>query len=263
MTEPSDHSFDAIIEKFAQNIYGSTKGRLRHELLVHHLKYHINYAQPTLDKSLQVIDVGAGTGIMSAEFARYGHQVTFNDISNDALGFAKGQLSDFNNVHFLSGSLSELSMQNRFDIVLCHAVLEWLVDPHAAIVKLLSLLKPGGHLSLSFFNQDAHRFGNLLYGNFDYVMAGMPQKNTVRLNPKNALSPNQILTFIETLDVTVLHTAGLRCFHDYLYDRDKQIEEYDVLKKMEIEYGTQSPYKWLGKYFHVILRKKSPKIIRG
>ena len=33
-----DQSFDKIADKFEKNIYGSSKGQLRHELLVHHLK---------------------------------------------------------------------------------------------------------------------------------------------------------------------------------------------------------------------------------
>ena len=32
-----DQSFDKFADKFEKNIYGSTKGQLRHELLVHYL----------------------------------------------------------------------------------------------------------------------------------------------------------------------------------------------------------------------------------
>lgn len=258
MTQNSDHSFDAIIEKFAQNIYGSTKGRLRHELLVHYLRHYTNYDRPTHDNSpMKIIDVGAGTGIMTAEFARFGHSVTCNDLSDDALVHARSQLSDFNNIDFLPGNLVDLVIDGNADLVTCHAVLEWLADPKPAIKKLVSLVKPGGHLSLSFFNRDAHRFGNILYGNFDYVMAGMPNKNTVRLNPKNSLKPEEILKCLAREQIEVLHTAGLRCFHDYLFDRQKQTKDFVVLKQLEIDLGTQSPYKWLGKYFHIIAMRKS------
>ena len=83
----------------------------------------------------------------------------------------------------------------------------------------------------------------------------MRQKNTVRLNPNNALEPEQIISLLEKLNMRVNFSAGIRCFHDYLYDRTKQQTHYHQLKQMELKYGVQSPYKWLGKYFHIIAQK--------
>jgi len=56
-----DRNFDGISGKFANNIYGTTKGRLRHELLIHHLE--ANNVLVDL-KSKRVIDVGCGLGHM-------------------------------------------------------------------------------------------------------------------------------------------------------------------------------------------------------
>ena len=81
--------------------------------------------------------------------------------------------------------------------------------------KLVDLVKPGGHLSLSFFNHDAQLFGNMLYGNFNYVEQGMTTKNIVRLSPQNPQKPKVILSQLETLQVNILKQAGIRCFHDY------------------------------------------------
>jgi S-adenosylmethionine-dependent methyltransferase len=246
-----DQSFDTLADKFEKNIYGSTKGQLRHELLVHHLENQLNLH----DRALQVLDAGGGTGIMTEYFLNQGHNVTLSDISIDVLDIAKQKLAGANNLRVMQTDILSLDPAVRYDLVICHAVLEWVQNPQLLIVKLLKLVKPGGHLSLSFFNYDAQLFGNMLYGNFDYVEKGMPTKNIVRLSPSNPQRPKTILSDLMQLSLDIKHTAGIRCFHDYLKEPDKQINQYATLKQLEIEYGSQEPYKWLGKYFLIIAQK--------
>ncbi|GAA6183182.1 methyltransferase domain-containing protein [Aliiglaciecola sp. NS0011-25] len=250
MSKNSDQSFDSLMDKFANNIYGSSKGKLRHELLVNSLHDYIKLA----NKPLDIIDVGGGTGIMSKVMLELGHTLTFNDLSAEAVEMAKENLAEFDDVTFVCGSLNDLPPNKTYDLVICHAVLEWLNSPFEAISALVSQVKPGGILSLSFFNKDAHRFGNLLYGNFDYVAADMKNKNTVRLNPNNALEPKKVISHLQNLPVEIISSAGIRCFHDYLKDTTKQQDEYENIKAAEIKYGHTEPYKWLGKYFHLIVR---------
>jgi S-adenosylmethionine-dependent methyltransferase len=42
-----------------------------------------------------------------------------------------------------------------FDVVACHAVLEWLADPGAAVAGLATFLQAGGFLSVMFYNREA------------------------------------------------------------------------------------------------------------
>ena len=66
-----DQSFDKFADKFEKNIYGSTKGRLRHELLVHHLHQSIRLDSESID----VLDAGGGTGVMTEVMLNLGHRV--------------------------------------------------------------------------------------------------------------------------------------------------------------------------------------------
>lgn len=248
-TNSVDGNFDGIANKFDENIYGTTKGRLRHQLLVHCLSSYIE-ARP-----INVLDVGGGTGMMSAEFAKNGHYVTIADISQDALVIAKKRLKDFPNTKFINCDISELSGQ--YDFIIFHAVLEWLDEPLQSLLFLHTLLNKQGFMSLSFFNHDAKLFNNLLYGNFDYVEKGLPSKNTVRLNPHNAQSPPKVIEFLQKSKVySVLESRGIRCFHDYMLDKSKIDTLYQQLYDMEIKYGDTEPYKWLGKYFHIMLEAR-------
>lgn len=252
----SRHNFDGIANKFDKNIYGTSKGQLRHRLLLDYLSDYLE-----CEEVLNVLDAGGGTGMMSREFASREHQVTLIDSSNDVLDIAKERLEEFDNCFiYHSGILdiySVLQKQTNFDLVLCHAVLEWLPNPFEVIQFIIdNLLKPNGILSLSFFNYDAMLLNNVLYGNFDYVKSGLKVRNTVRLNPHNPQKPAEVIAFINrNTNAEVIHHAGIRCFHDYMLDKSKIENEFEALYEMEKTYGCEAPYKWVGKYSHLLIKK--------
>jgi S-adenosylmethionine-dependent methyltransferase len=250
---PSDTFFDGIANKFDQNIYGTSKGRLRHQMLLHHLSSLIH--SPA---SLDVMDAGGGTGIMSLVFATENHKVTLCDGSEEVLEIAKQRLVNAPNTTIEKRDILSLNYPESFDLVLCHAVLEWVQEPLRIIDKLFVQLRKGGRLSLSFFNRDAALFNNAIWGNFDYIDAGLNTRNQVKLNPHNAQRPKEIIQYITDNypNYHIEHKAGIRCFHDYLHDRSKQIDEYEKLLELELEYGATEPYMWLGKYFHLIIVKQ-------
>jgi S-adenosylmethionine-dependent methyltransferase len=246
-----DQSFNNIADKFEKNIYGTSKGRLRHELLLHYMQTHMDLAT----SKLQILDAGGGTGVMARSLVDLGHQLSINDISEDVLTLAREKFRDDSSISFIHGEIQNLDPALSYDVVVCHAVLEWLQEPLQGVAALLERVKPGGYLSLSFFNKHAYRFANLLYGNFDHVKADMQGKNRVRLSPNNALFPEVVIGYLQSLPVTIVNKAGIRCFHDYLKDRQLRDSHYEKIKQAEIEYGCQEPYLWLGKYFHIIVQK--------
>jgi hypothetical protein len=81
--------------------------------------------------------------------------------------------------------------------VLCHAVLEWLAEPHAILPVLHQLTAPGGWLSLAFYNRDALIYRNLLKGHFRKMrkndMAGEKQS----LTPQQPLDPRELAAQLE------------------------------------------------------------------
>ena len=249
----SDGSFNGIANKFDENIYGTTKGQLRHQLLLHFLSSSLASAH------MNVLDLGGGTGMMSVEFAKRGHSVTVFDMSQDALNIAQQRLKDYPNTQYILGELSEIDshINTQYDFIICHAVLEWLSDPLSALLNMRSLLKVNGQMSLTFFNHDAKVFANLLYANFDYVINGLPVKNTVRLNPHNAQKPQEVLALLDKSEVFETKSSrGIRCFHDYIADKSKITSLYQQLFDMEVKYSDAEPYKWLGKYFHIMLEAR-------
>ncbi|WP_371193295.1 methyltransferase domain-containing protein [Glaciecola sp. SC05] len=244
-------SFDGIANKFDKNIYGTTKGRLRHALLTHYLVDCLDAETP-----LSVLDAGGGTGMMSYEFASRGHRVDILDVSSETLDIAKQRLIDFPETNYICGDIG--SVERQYDLIICHALLEWLDDPILALDKLIHMLRPEGVLSLSFFNQDAMLFNNAIYGNFDYIAKGMKVRNVVRLNPHNPQSPAKVIAKLEASDhIDIEFKAGIRCFHDYMRDTTMQSTHFDNILMLEKQYGATAPYMWLGKYFYIRLKKAS------
>lgn len=240
-----DRVFDGLAEKFAGSLYGASRGRLRLALLDELLPRTLPLqGQPALD-------VGGGLGQMSAWLAKRGHTVTLAEPSGDMLEHARSALSD-HDIRFLQAPLQALSEQapGPWPLVFCHAVLEWLTDPRAAIRTLSALLAPGGHLSLMVFNRDALRFSNVVKGNLqkalDDRLEGTGKRQ--RLTPISPLTHTQVAGWLAEEGLVVEHVAGIRVFHDYLRERDPGDETLIRLYELERRYCDVEPHWRLGRY---------------
>lgn len=253
MSKSNDRNFDSIAQKFQRNIYQTTKGLLRQEVLLRDL-----LELPELRQPQEILDVGAGQGQLALELARRGHSLLLADISDAMLQLAEQQAEALGLSHQIQcqqSSLQQLSLQGRsYSIVLCHAMLEWLAEPEVAIGQLKGLVHQGGLLSLMFYNLDAKRFGNLVYGNFDYVADGLTKRKTVSLSPQHPLVPSEVLNWCKAAGFQLLSKTGVRCFHDYLRQPAMQQSHFDELLALELTYNRQEPYASLGKYMHLLLR---------
>lgn len=250
----NDRNFDSIAHKFQQNIYATTKGRLREKVLQRDLS-----ELPILTTPTQILDVGAGQGQLALWLAAQGHQVHLSDVSAEMLAMAQQAAAEqglLARTQFSHAPMQDL-LGNvvAHPLVLCHAVLEWLASPHEAIADLWQLTAPGGWLSLMFYNVDAKRFSNIVYGNFNYVLRDLAYKKKVHLSPQNPLDPAQVLQWCLQQGFELHSKTGVRCFHDYLRDRSEQVSEFDKLLEVELRFNRQEPYASLGRYQHLLLRK--------
>jgi S-adenosylmethionine-dependent methyltransferase len=253
-----DRSFNAISQKFKKNIYGTPKGKIREAVLKRDFSQYI----PWLDNATapkRIIDIGGGQGQLAIYLASLGHHITLVDISEDMLQLAKehveqaGLSAQFEFIHAPLQALPELEL-GTFDFVLCHAVLEWLVDQVEAITVLSKLVNDEGYLSLMYFNKDAHLFANMVYGNFDYVNQGLHVKQKVGLSPNHPVVPEVVDKALKHENFHRLCKTGVRCFHDYLRELEKGKTQFDDLLTLELKYNQQEPYASLGRYTHLLLQ---------
>jgi S-adenosylmethionine-dependent methyltransferase len=132
-----DRIFDGLAKRFSQRIYDSPKGKIRLAILQDDLQKTIN-----LNKPLKILDMGGGLGQMSIWLAKQGHQVTLCEPASDMLNVAQKSITDLgltNNVQLSNNSLKRhcTKLSEQYDLIIFHAVLEWLAEPQNNIEILL------------------------------------------------------------------------------------------------------------------------------
>jgi S-adenosylmethionine-dependent methyltransferase len=104
--------------------------------------------------SLDVVDVGGGTGGLAVPVAQLGHRVTVVDSSPDALAALQRRVADAGLGDRVvarqgdAGALAPSLGAGSADLVLCHGVLEYVDDPRAAVLDAVALLRPAGLISV-------------------------------------------------------------------------------------------------------------------
>ncbi|GLZ85428.1 tRNA 5-carboxymethoxyuridine methyltransferase [Metapseudomonas resinovorans] len=246
----SDRHFDELATRFAEKIYGGAKGAIRLAVL------QADLAEVLPDRPLRVLDVGAGLGHMALWLAERGHQVTLAEPAEPMLEGARQRFAEAGQAAtFIQAPWQELlgQLTEPYDLVLCHAVLEWLADPHAILPVLHQLTAKDGMLSLAFYNKDALIYRNLLKGHFrklrKHKFAGEGQS----LTPQQPLDPRDLATQLEG-HWKVENQSGVRVFHDYMPQEFQAKAELVDLLEMELAYRRHPSYSGLGRYLHWICR---------
>ncbi|WP_437608982.1 tRNA uridine 5-oxyacetic acid(34) methyltransferase CmoM [Erwinia sp. V71] len=252
-----DRNFDDIAEKFSQNIYGTTKGRIRQAILWQELDALLTTLP---DRPLAVLDAGGGEGQTACGLAARGHQVLLCDLSAEMIQRAQAHATEkgvSENMQFkqISAQMVGQHLDKPVDLVLFHAVLEWVAQPQEVLAALYDALAPGGVLSLMFYNLHGLTMRTLTLGNFGYLQADLRKRKRKTLSPDYPRDPEQVYGWLRELGFTIEQRAGIRVFHDYMRDKEKQSERFDEVLAMEQRYCRQEPFLSLGRYIHVTARK--------
>ncbi len=246
----SDRHFDELATRFAEKIYGGAKGAIRLAVL----QADLQEALP--ERPLRVLDIGAGLGHMSLWLAQHGHAVTLTEPAEPMLEGARQRFAEAGvSATFIQAPWQELLGQfnQPFDLVICHAVLEWLAEPHAILPVLHQLTAPGGWLSLAFYNKDALIYRNLLKGHFRKLRKAQFAGEKQSLTPQRPLDPRELAAQLAE-HWTVESQSGVRVFHDYMPSAFQAKAELADLLVMELEHRRHPAFAGLGRYLHWICR---------
>ena len=261
LSPAGDRNFDDLAHRFRRNVYSRLKGAIRLAVLRRDLFEAIPVlSDPPVGGALQILDAGGGQGQLSLELAALGHRVELCDISANMLALAAERvtaegLGDRVTLHQAAVQDFCTHHPGRFDLVLCHAVLEWVADPRALLEALLAVLRPGGLLSLSFYNIHGLAMKNLLRGNFAKVMDEDYRGFRGSLTPTDPPSPEQVTEWLEALELEPVCHSGIRCFHDYLLDPALRETAPEAQLALELRLSRQEPFRGLGRYLHLLVRK--------
>jgi len=113
---------------------------------------------PILKPGMRVLDVGCGTGAITAGIAEMvgttGHVMGI-DSSNHLILKGREDHAGINNLELIEGDFFKYQPTQQFDLVVSARVLQWLNNPEEALLKLKTLIKPGGQISILDYNHTA------------------------------------------------------------------------------------------------------------
>ncbi|WP_404437744.1 methyltransferase domain-containing protein [Stutzerimonas chloritidismutans] len=248
----TDRHFDELATRFAEKIYGGAKGAIRLAVL------QADLAEILPQRPLGVLDIGAGLGHMSLWLAQQGHTVTLAEPAEPMLEGARKQFAEAGQTGtFIQAPWQDVEnhVKGRFDLVICHAVLEWLAEPQTILPVLHRLVAEDGWLSLAFYNRDALIYRNLLKGHFKKLRTQTYAGERQSLTPQQPLDPRELAAQLAP-HWQVESTSGVRVFHDYMpADFQARTEPADLIE-MELAYRRHPSFAGLGRYLHWLCRPR-------
>jgi S-adenosylmethionine-dependent methyltransferase len=249
-----DQNFDPLIDKFKERIYSGIKGEWRLKLLQEDLQELSQRA------SLDIWDAGCGLGQLALWFAQKGHRLTCCDISYKMLEEAKKAFEEAG----IEAAFEKLPAQMmaeqipQQDLVLFHAVIEWLADPLETLKVVSERVKEGGHLSLLFFNYHSFVYRNALRGGWCIPFVGDESAwygKGKKLTPPYPQKPEELIEWLEENGYKIKVQTGIRVFHDYMGKEVLEDTDLDELMALEYRYCREEVYRNMGRYIHILAEK--------
>jgi SAM-dependent methyltransferase len=121
------------------------------------LKADYRNLQPIIKEGMRVLDVGCGTGAISKDIALLVGEtgkVIGIDNTSKFIESGKSTYQNVTNLELIHIDLFDFHPLEKFDLIVSARVLQWLSNPKQALLKMKSLLKPGGQISILDYNHN-------------------------------------------------------------------------------------------------------------
>lgn len=237
------------------------EGRLRADLAFANLEEFLGSGE----KSRHVLDLGCGTGATAIRLAHLGFQVTMLDSSPAMLDLAQRDVEQSGVAERISLRLgnaahpSDLFTTDRFDVILCHNLLEYVDDPDAVLVSAASLMRDASAiLSVLVRNQAgevlkaALQAGDLAAAEHNLTADWGQEslyKGKVRL-----FGSDDLETMLKRASLTLIARRGVRVIADYLPPRISRSEDYEQIFSLERKIGRRPEFAAVARYMQYLAR---------
>ncbi|HEX8059702.1 MAG TPA: methyltransferase domain-containing protein [Cyclobacteriaceae bacterium] len=108
--------------------------------------------QPILRPGMKVLDVGCGTGSITKDIAEHVSFITGIDNTEKFITAGKENFGRVRNMELIAIDLFQFEPKEKFDLIVSARTMQWLSDVPNALLKMKSMLKQGGTLSILDYN---------------------------------------------------------------------------------------------------------------
>ena len=185
----------------------------------------------------RILDLGCGTGHLTAELVRRGAEVVGIDHSPDMVAQAR---TNYPSLTFQQADARDFAFDDPFDAVFSNAALHWVPEAERVIACVRRALKPGGRFVAEFGGK----------GNVRTIVAGLDRTFT-EMN----LEPPGTPWFFPALGqyARLLEQGGLETVYAVLFDRPTPLEGATGLRQWITMFGrewlAQVPTELRGRFF--------------
>jgi S-adenosylmethionine-dependent methyltransferase len=256
--------FQSGAEKYAAYLE-TYEGRLRLDLAFANLQEFL----PQDTRPLRALDVGCGTGALALRLARLGLHVTLLDSSLPMLDLAKRAAREaaiaekIELKHCDAAQIADVFHAARFDLILCHNILEYVGDPSAICrIAAHALRDSSSMLSVLVRNhagevlRAAIRDGDLAAAERNLTAESAHESlygGSVRLFAEGSLQ-----AMLKAASLTVIAERGVRVLSDYLPPQVSRSAEYDHIFELERKLGRRPEFAAVARYTQCFAHAASP-----
>ena len=212
------------------------------------------------DEHAQIVDIGGGTGGFAVPLAELGHRVLVVDPNPDALAALARRAAEAGVTHLVTahqgdvGDVSDLAkdLDTDVDLVLCHEVLEVLDDPAAGLDTIVSILRPGGTLSLVVAGRHAAVVARAMAGHFQQARALLDDSS--HQGQVRRFTPDEIMAMLAEAGLVPDAIHAARVFTDLVPGAlvDSEPGAAQALLELEQAVFDRPEYLALATHLHVL-----------
>lgn len=198
----------------AQSYWNATLYDTHHSFVSQYGESLIDLLAPKKDE--HILDLGCGTGNLTASISSYDAQVIGIDQSETMIKQAKDK---YPNLTFSHQDILALDKHNTFDAIFSNAVLHWVKQPEEALQRIHTALKQDGRFVAEFGG----------YGNIERLTSALiPQ-----LKAYNLYNDHDFPWYFPSVGVytSLMEKAGFHVTFALLYDRPTPLKGDDGLRR--------------------------------
>jgi S-adenosylmethionine-dependent methyltransferase len=233
-------------------------GKLRSDLAWEFMRGSL----PVEHFGFRALDLGGGTGTVSVRLAQMGFEVTLLDRSEEMLRIARKDVEGNEiaaRIAFRQAEADQLDglfERNSFDVVVCHNLLEYVVDPGAILSGIARIIKKNAVVSVLARN----RAGEVLKaaiksGDWQLAKANLSADTVTDSlfgEPVRVFDRKDLIQMLAGAGLTLTAEYGVRVFSDYVDAEDLDNESYRQLVELELTLGAQPQFAAVARYSQLI-----------